>query len=41
MIFTEKKQTVPKSRRGGCTEEKDIPEETKETKTDGPEINMA
>ncbi|KAG5204092.1 hypothetical protein JEQ12_002068 [Ovis aries] len=39
MILTEKEQIAPKP--GGCTEEKDIPEETEETKTYGPGINAA
>lgn len=30
MIPTEEKQIVPKRHKGGCTEEKDIPEDTEE-----------
>ena len=37
----EKEQTVPKTRRGGCIEERDTPEETEETKTYGPGVNSA
>lgn len=40
MILPEKEQTVPKQRRR-CTEEQDIPEETKETKPSGPGVNSA
>ena len=42
MILTEKEQIDrSKARRGGCTEGKDIPEGTEETKTHGPGINSA
>ena len=34
-ILTEKDHIVPKPERGGCTEEKDIPEETEESKAYG------
>lgn len=36
-----KEQTVPKSEGGGCTEEKDISEETEEAKTYDIGINSA
>jgi hypothetical protein len=39
MILTEKEQVVPKPEKKSCTEEKDIPEETEETKTYGTGIN--
>ena len=40
MILTEGTD-CSKARRGGCTEEKDIPEETEETRTHGMGINSA
>ena len=40
MILPKKEQTVPKAE-GNCTEEKDIPEETEETKTYDLGVNSA
>ena len=41
MILTEKEQIVPKPEEEVAQKEKDIPEETEETKTYGPGINAA
>ena len=41
MILTEKEQIVPKPEKEVAQKEKDIPEETEETKTYGLEINAA